>query len=178
VGGEHFVIPVTVAHSWHMGADPVRAAALFHTRSAPSPTEREAISVREFQSPDGREWRVWAVHPNAAISERRRADRRVTPVESLEDPPVLERRRGPDRRAAGGSRPRSRPGELLPDRWREGWLVYEELSDAPQRARETRRLAPIPAHWESCSEAELAEQLARATPAQKNLGTPRSAGSS
>ena len=134
------------------------------------------MSVREFQSPDGRRWRVWAVHPNAAIAERRRVERRVTPVEALDDPPVLERRRSPDRRAAG-TRPR-RPGELLPDRWREGWLVYEELSDAPAGRRETRRLAPIPAQWETCSEAELAVQLARATLAQKNLGTPRSAGSS
>ena len=134
------------------------------------------MSVREFHSPDGRRWRVWAMYPNAAISERRRTDRRVTPVESLDDPPVLERRRGPDRRTGGNARLRSRPGELLPDRWREGWLVYEELSDAPEGARETRRLAPVPPQWESCSEAELAAQLARATLAQKNLGTPRTPG--
>jgi hypothetical protein len=120
------------------------------------------MSVREFQSPDGRQWRVWAVRPNSAISERRRSDRRITPVESLEDPPVLERRRSSDRRAAG-SRARSRPGELLPDRWRDGWLVYEEVPAVPRGLPETRRLAPIPPQWESCSEAELAEQLARAS---------------
>jgi hypothetical protein len=136
------------------------------------------MSVREFQSPDGRQWRVWAVRPNSAITERRRLDRRITPVESLDDPPVLERRRSPDRRAAGGPRLRNRPGELLPDRWREGWLVYEEMPRTPDTPCETRRLAPIPPQWESWSEAELAAQLARATLAQKNLGTPRSAGSS
>jgi hypothetical protein len=161
-----------------MGADPAAPSAFSHPLH-PVPDDREAMSVREFQSPDGRGWRVWAVHPNSAISmERRRADRRVTPVETLDDPPVLERRRGPDRRTHSTARPRGRPGALLPDRWREGWLVYEEISDAPPARRETRRLAPIPPQWESWSEAELAAQLARATLAQKNLGTPRSAGSS
>lgn len=125
------------------------------------------MSVREFQSPDGRQWRVWEVRPNSAISERRRTDRRVTPVESLEDPPVLERRRSPDRRTVAASRARSRPGELLPDRWRDGWLVYQEVSGAARGTPEMRRLAPIPPQWESCSEAELAEQLGRASPSRR-----------
>jgi len=115
------------------------------------------MSVREFRAPDGRRWRVWAVRPNSAITERRRMDRRVTPVEALDDPPVLERRRSGNRR----QRPRSRPGELLPDRWRDGWLVYEDVSTATGD-HEMRRLAPIPPQWESCSEADLATHLARA----------------
>ena len=125
------------------------------------------MSVREFQSPDGRQWRVWEVRPNSAISERRRTDRRITPVESLDDPPVLERRRGPDRRTLA-SKARSRPGELLPDRWRDGWLVYEEVPAAPRAPRETRRLAPIPPRWESWTEAELAEQLAHASVSRRS----------
>jgi len=130
------------------------------------------MSVREFRSPDGRQWRVWAVRPNTVMSERRQRDRRVAPVDSLDDPPVLERRRLPDRRVADGARSRGRPGELLPDRWRDGWLVYEEVPRTPGASapRETRRLAPIPPQWESCSEAELAEQLARASVSRRLLG--------
>ena len=78
------------------------------------------MSVREFRAPDGRQWRVWDVRPNQEVAERRRSDRRVTPIESLDDPPVLERRHGPDRRTPGAARPRMRPGDLLPDRWRDG----------------------------------------------------------
>jgi hypothetical protein len=130
------------------------------------------MSVREFHSPDGRQWRVWAVRPNAVATDRRQHDRRVTPVDSLDDPPVLERRRLADRRATDGARPRSRPAELLPDRWRDGWLVYEEMPTTPgaPASRETRRLAPIPPHWESCTEAELAEQLSRASVSRRLLG--------
>jgi hypothetical protein len=122
------------------------------------------MSVREFRSPDGRQWRVWAVQPRGVLRERRqRGERRTTPVDMLEDPPVLERRRSPDRRAAGG-RARPRPADLLPDGWREGWLVYEEVSPhVPEGNGEMRRLAPIPPQWESWSEAELARQLASAT---------------
>ena len=126
----------------------------------------DAMSVREFRAPDGRRWRVWDVRPNDEAGERRRTDRRVTPIESLDDPPVLERRHGIDRRAAGATRPRMRPGDLLPDRWRDGWLVYEDVSSD---GHETRRLAPIPPQWESLSEAELAARLEHAVVSKRLL---------
>ena len=119
---------------------------------------------REFSSPDGRRWRVWEVHPRDIVGERRRdGERRVTPVESLADPPVLERRQQPDRRS-GTSRSRA---TLLPTPWQDGWIVFEQQPDGARRSGdvpvvETRRLAPIPDAWAGCSEAELARHLERA----------------
>jgi hypothetical protein len=131
------------------------------------------MPVREFHSPDGRLWRVWAVRPNGFGSDRRRQERRVTPVEALIDPPVIQRRRGADRRvAADGSRGRSRPGDLLPGQWREGWLVFDDGPPDGSHGghHEMRRLAPIPPRWESCSEAELAVLLARAEVSRRSGG--------
>lgn len=125
------------------------------------------MSVREFQTPDGERWRVWAVRPNHIIGERRRDDRRITPVESLDDPPVLERRLGVDRRHGDARRRRALPGTLLPDAWQEGWLVFERTGDG-HRTRatpETRRLAPIPDCWDRCSPEDLADHLRDATTA-------------
>ncbi|AHG88251.1 hypothetical protein J421_0714 [Gemmatirosa kalamazoonensis] len=139
--------------------------ALIYTDSLSRPTG-DAMSVREFRAPDGRQWRVWDVRPNEEAAERRRSDRRVTPIESLDDPPVLERRHSADRRTPGGTRPRMRPGDLLPDRWRDGWLVYEDVSGT---GHETRRLAPIPPQWESLSEAELAARLDQAVVSKRLL---------
>jgi hypothetical protein len=117
---------------------------------------------REFSSPDGRRWRVWEVHPRDIVGERRRdVERRVTPVESLEDPPALERRRAADRRSGPG---RSR-ATLLPAPWHDGWIVFEQQPEgtrASDAVVETRRLAPIPDQWVGCSEEELARHLERA----------------
>ena len=153
------------------------------------------MSVREFRSSDGRRWRVWAVLPqgfgaaparrgapasNAQAAERRAADRRIVPVEALADPPVLQRRRGADRRAtdAGGRRASlsRRPGRAAaarpPARWRHGWLVFERvdtalvLPGAGARPRETRRLAPMPDGWDACTDAELGEHLRAAVDGQ------------
>jgi hypothetical protein len=113
-----------------------------------------------------------------AVIERRRRERRVTPVEMLADPPVLQRRRGRDRRTGLGSTAESRrpdtsarrsPADLLPAPWRGGWLVFACVagtspSATPER-RETRRLAPIPACWDRCSEADLVEHLQQASSA-------------
>lgn len=114
---------------------------------------------REFSSPDGRRWRVWEVHPRDVVGERRRAvERRVTPVEQLLDPPVLERRVQADRRTTPA---RPRP-QVLPQPWQDGWIVFEEQAAPPAARREARRLAPIPPEWTSAPETELAAYLARA----------------
>jgi hypothetical protein len=117
---------------------------------------------REFSSPDGRRWRVWEVHPRDVVGERRRdVERRVTPVESLVDPPVLERRQVADRRSGPG---RSR-ATLLPAPWHDGWIVFEQQPEGTRSSDavvETRRLAPIPDAWTTCSERELATLLAQA----------------
>lgn len=48
-------------------------------------------------------------------------------------------------------------GQFLPEAYREGWLVFES-------AQEKRRLAPVPANWESLPNETLAEWCAKATP--------------
>ena len=96
------------------------------------------------------------MHPRDIVGERRRqADRRVTPVEALPDPPVLERRSKIDRRTT----PTRERLTLLPAPWQDGWIVFEQVDGG----REARRLAPIPTEWTRCSEAELARLLRDAT---------------
>ncbi|HEY2378435.1 MAG TPA: hypothetical protein VGH98_20820 [Gemmatimonadaceae bacterium] len=46
---------------------------------------------------------------------------------------------------------------FLPEAFREGWLVFES-------AQEKRRLAPVPANWESLSNEALASLCAKASP--------------
>ena len=46
---------------------------------------------------------------------------------------------------------------FLPEAYREGWLVFES-------AQEKRRLAPVPANWESLSSDALASLCAQASP--------------
>lgn len=124
------------------------------------------MSVREFRSPDGRRWHAFAVAPASALSERRQGDRRTTPVEMVDDPPVLERRHETERRTRAASRSTRRPAELLPSVWRDGWLAFKEaVSDdvVPSRG-ETRRLTPIPERWDTCTELELVAYLLSATP--------------
>jgi hypothetical protein len=147
------------------------------------------MSVREFRSPDGRLWRVWAVQPQGftgrgmrvggdQAGDRRRGDRRQTPVETLEDPPILQRRRAPDRRIRKAAGVHRSPAELLPARWRDGWLVFEpvDMHSHGDRARETRRLTPIPECWDGCSDAELAEHLCVAAAREgQRQPVPRSA---
>jgi hypothetical protein len=120
------------------------------------------MAVREFETADGRRWRVWSVHPQLTPGDRRgRSDRRVTPVENVLDPPVLERRRGRDRRA-GGESPAPLGRGALPAPWSTGWLVLEVRAPAAPGAPEVRRVAPIPVGWETCAEAELVARFERA----------------
>ena len=126
------------------------------TPTLPHPTRpSSAAGPREVRDAQGRPWRVTAVRPNDVLGERRLTadDRRVTPIESLLDPPVLQRRSGRDRRVANERR-HALPGALLPPAWRDGWLMFE--SD-----EEVRRLAPIPSDWTDMADAELAGLLPR-----------------
>ena len=106
---------------------------------------------RTFRDSEGSDWRAFDVRPNA--SDRRAGrDRRVAGATD----PIVERRQTPDRRvrSAGaydtGSRHAYQPG------FESGWLCFE-------CGAMRRRLAPIPAGWESSTDAELAEYLERAT---------------
>ena len=116
-----------------------------------------AAGPRRVRDEEGRPWRVTAVRPNDVLGERRlaTADRRVVAIESLLDPPVLQRRSGRERRVANERR-HTQPGALLPPAWRDGWLMFE--SDD-----EVRRLAPIPSGWTEMADAELAGLLPRST---------------
>lgn len=120
------------------------------------------MSVREFETPDGRRWRVWPVHPQLTAGDRRgRPDRRITPVENVLDPPVLERRRGRERRESAAS-PAFTARAALPAPWSTGWLVLEMRAGGASGAPEVRRVAPIPEGWETCAEGELVARFERA----------------
>ena len=129
------------------------------------------MPAREFRSPDGRRWRVWAVKPDevgravriGVVGERRRRERRGTPIEALADPPVLQRRGSAERRV-GAATARRAVADVLPAPWCEGWLVFRSAPEAPYHPRETRRLAPIPPCWDGCSDEELARHLREAAP--------------
>ena len=106
---------------------------------------------RHFRDSTGSEWRAFDVRPNDS-DRRRGVDRRVATASD----PIIERRKTPERRvrASGGydtgSRHAFQPG------FERGWLCFE-------CGAVRRRLAPIPAGWESCTESELADYLERAT---------------
>lgn len=68
---------------------------------------------------------------------------------------------------ARGSNAVSR-GHVLPEAYREGWLVFES-------AQEKRRLAPVPANWESLPNEALSELCTQAAP---QLPRPRAAAES
>jgi hypothetical protein len=109
------------------------------------------MAQRYFRDSTGAEWRAFDVRPNA--SDRRRGSDRRTAVAA---DPIVERRRTPERRVRvsgaydTGSRHAYQPG------FEKGWLCFE-------CGALRRRLAPIPADWESCSHQELAGHLERAT---------------
>jgi hypothetical protein len=91
------------------------------------------------------------------LGERRqRPERRVLTDDEVTDPPVLERRRGADRRQPTSGAYR-RGTRVLPMQWQDGWLVFEA-----DRSPDVRRLAPIPPDWEDCKDDVLAAYLAGA----------------
>jgi hypothetical protein len=106
---------------------------------------------RRFTDAAGAVWDVWDVVPQ--WTERRSGEERRRSDVDADDPPVLERRaRIPDRRGANADGSRIR----IADGLSRGWLAFESRDDR-------RRLAPIPAGWESLTDQELAELCATAT---------------
>ena len=108
---------------------------------------------RSFTDSKGIEWNVWDVMPQwterRSGEERRRGD-----DDPSIDPPVLERRRVPDRR--GGTTEGSRI--RIPEGLSRGWLAFESDHDK-------RRFAPIPMAWEELSDGELEALCRQATQA-------------
>ena len=60
-------------------------------------------------------------------------------------------------------------GHVLPSQWQQGWLVFEP-DGAARPVDGPRRLAPIPADWESCAEAALAAYLGDARRVERRTG--------
>jgi len=93
------------------------------------------MGYRVFRDSRGVEWQTWDVVPQ--LTERRELERRMkrAPVE-------VERRRAQERRMLHGRRP------VLTAGLDNGWLCFEA-------EQEKRRLAPIPADWLRCPDAQL-----------------------
>jgi hypothetical protein len=99
------------------------------------------VAHRTFRDTAGVEWQVWDVHPQWV--DRRTSERRSA---SSGAPLAGERRRTADRRHSSTVRDvRAR----VTQGFEHGWLTFDAR-------HERRRLAPIPASWESASEEELA----------------------
>jgi hypothetical protein len=106
------------------------------------------MALRGFQQ-GGVHWQVWSVIPGTRKDgERRRGRDRRSP-----DPVFLCR--GPDRRKTADRR-----NVAVSAAFAAGWLVF-------QAPHERRRLAPIPAGWETLSNGDLARLCERATPVHR-----------
>jgi hypothetical protein len=112
------------------------------------------MGLRTFVAPDGDEWRVWKVIPTRTMEDVREWERRGQDVLAYGGP---ERRA--DERRAGDTLPFVSPALV------KGWLCFESGTGK-------RRLAPPPAAWEDCTEAELAELWTRADSVQSRLPQP------
>lgn len=112
-------------------------------RNASNAADRNRLMMRILRDPDGVEWQVWRVAPDArAHLERRRGERRRGPDPSYRGE---ERRRDADRRSGGSLQ--------------DGWLVF-------QCEAEKRRLMPAPPDWEQCDQNRLTLMLRAARPAR------------
>jgi len=101
------------------------------------------MAIREFTDSSGVRWQVWKVQPSGGAAPAYTGPERRTENRPGAFP---ERRRN---RGAGRS--------LLTSGMEKGWLCFE-CGD------EKRRLSPVPAGWEECSEEELHRHCAAATP--------------
>jgi hypothetical protein len=114
--------------------------------------------MRVFLDDAGSEWVVWEVRPEKALfgqAERRVGiDRRLAAAPD----PVIERRRGIERRARA-----RRLGRAPGTEGAGGWLAF-------QCGTTRRRLAPVPSGWRELPDAELVALCRRAAPAPP--GTP------
>jgi hypothetical protein len=97
-----------------------------------------AMAHRTFCDPDGVTWSVWDVHPQ--LAERRRGSRRVPPPRLALD--ARDQRAGVDRRRRREARVPVRDG------FERGWLAFDS-------AVGSRRLAPIPEHWDEFPDERL-----------------------
>jgi hypothetical protein len=104
------------------------------------------MSLRSFVDSAGNEWQVFDVIPRT--EERRRGDRRRYPRSDVQA--TLERRQE-ERRVTVGA-----PARLA--HASDGWLCFEHGQDR-------RRLSPIPADWNRCSDAALEGYCLIAKPA-------------
>ena len=114
------------------------------------------MAHRTFTDALGMEWDVWEVHPQ--LAERRTRERRGRGAAAQPSRVARDRRLLRDRRRHAVAEVRLR----ITDGFERGWLVF-------QSAVEKRRLAPIPPHWDECSETLLGDLCDRATP----VGEPR-----
>ena len=111
------------------------------------------MAHRTFVDDVGIPWQVWEVRPQWA-DRRTGIDRRQRSLDDeTVDPPVLEHRRGVDRRKAENNGPRR---VKLANGFSSGWLIFES-------GAERRRLSPIPADWENAPPEQLSELCSRAT---------------
>ncbi|GLC26424.1 hypothetical protein [Roseisolibacter agri] len=111
--------------------------------------------MRTFVDEQGTEWTAWEVRPGTgslARPERRLHDRRR---EAAPDP-VVERRRGEDRRSRS---PRAR-ASLVPRT--AAWLAF-------QAGTVRRRLVPIPDAWEGLTDVELRALCRAAAPVARAM---------
>ena len=95
---------------------------------------------RAFTDRNGLQWDVWIVHPTQVERRERQTEAEV----------ANDRRRKAEYRVA--------LGKALSD----GWLCFESCN-------EKRRLAPIPASWDTCCDADLEQLLANATLVRRKL---------
>ena len=112
--------------------------------------------MRTFVDEQGTEWTAWEVRPGTgslARPERRRQDRRREAAPE----PVVERRRGEDRRGRGAVRARA---SLVPRT--AAWLAF-------QAGTVRRRLIPIPETWATMSDVELRALCRAAAPVARAM---------
>ena len=98
------------------------------------------MSSREFTDRRGVWWRVKEIVPQFA--ERRKGDRRATPGVSHLSVAADVERRAAERRRIPAIRATVTSG------YEQGWLTFES-------SNEKRRLAPVPAEWESYASERL-----------------------
>ncbi len=109
------------------------------------------MAHRTFVDEGGVPWEVWEVRPQWT-DRRQGGDRRRVSADDQIDPPVLELRRGPDRRQSTGTGMRR---VKLANGFSGGWLIFESGADR-------RRLSPIPADWATAPDDQLSDLCSRA----------------
>ena len=118
------------------------------------------MAHRTFVDEVGVPWDVWDVLPQWTDRRTGQDRRQMSADDPRVDPPVLEQRRGPDRRigTSGGMR-----RVKLARGFSSGWLTFESRL-------ERRRLSPIPSGWETATISELVDLCSRAATVQAHFG--------